>query len=297
MKSIFSNNLRSLRIDNDYSQQEIANILGISRSRYANYENALSEPSLNILVALSNFYHCSVDDLLKIKINTLLTEKPKLSVSLDEFNYCKLKNQLINHKTFYENKKKTILNEIDNKIKEIDHVIEFLEKSKLEIANELSNDFRNKYEKYLYKPIEILTADFYGAIPCGDPSECSNESYETIDIPLIDPLKENTEYFVLEANGDSMDEFIDDGEYLVIEKTNTCYNGNIVVALVNGNNTLKEFYSTSSHLILKPRSSNPIHEEQIYPFPTDIKIQGKFICKLSDLNDTYEKILEMQSKL
>lgn len=297
MKSIFSNNLKSLRIDNDYSQQKLADLLGISRSRYANYENALSEPSLDILISLSNIFNCSVDDLLKIKINTLLTEKPKLSVSLNEFNYSKLKTQLINHKTFYENKKKTILSEIDNKIKEIDNILNFLEKTKLEFADELSNDFIIKYEKNIYNPIQILTTDFFGFIPCGSPSECSNEAYETIDIPLIEPLKENKEYFVLEASGDSMNEIVDDGDYLVIERNATYHNGDIVVALINGHNTLKEFYSTTSHLILKPRSSNPIHKEQMYPLPTDIIIQGKYICKLTDLTEAYEKILKIKNNL
>lgn len=44
MKSTFANNIKSLRIDNDYSQNDLSKALGITRSRYSNYENGISEP-------------------------------------------------------------------------------------------------------------------------------------------------------------------------------------------------------------------------------------------------------------
>ena len=34
MKSTFANNIKSLRIDNDYSQNDLSKALGITRSRY-----------------------------------------------------------------------------------------------------------------------------------------------------------------------------------------------------------------------------------------------------------------------
>lgn len=278
-KFLFSKKIKTLRLKKGISQSALANEIGITKQALSNYEAGKNEPTLYTLMKIADYFDCSIDSLVSnessaFDIPTITIDLLQEELKLIQEDINKLTNRFINLAK--------IINEISNNN-----------------SQNLLNDkaFLNKYEKYLYEPIEILTADFYGAIPCGDPIECSNESYETIDIPLIEPLKENTEYFVLEANGDSMDEFIDDGEYLVIEKTNACYNGDIVVALVNGDNTLKEFYSTSSHLILKPRSSNPIHEEQIYPFPTDIKIQGKLICKLSDLNDTYEKILKLKNTL
>ena len=70
MKTFLANNLKNLRIDNDYSQQQIADALKVSRSRYSNYENGTSEPPIEILIQISNFFKCSVDDLIKIKIDS-----------------------------------------------------------------------------------------------------------------------------------------------------------------------------------------------------------------------------------
>ena len=134
MNNFFSNNIKSLRVDNDFTQQEIADALGITRSRYSNYENGINEPSLDILIRLSKLFNCSIDDLLKIKINTIIknkidsiiTEEPKTSLGLNEFNYSDLKKKLIENRNFYEKKKKTILGEIDVKISEIDSVLDFI---------------------------------------------------------------------------------------------------------------------------------------------------------------------------
>ncbi|WP_305153992.1 helix-turn-helix transcriptional regulator [uncultured Clostridium sp.] len=126
MKTFLANNLKNLRIDNDYSQQQIADALKVSRSRYSNYENGTSEPPIEILIQISNFFKCSVDDLIKIKIDSTIVKEPKLSINLNEFNYSDLKKSLLKNKNFYEEKRKTILNEIDSKIEEIDILLDFI---------------------------------------------------------------------------------------------------------------------------------------------------------------------------
>ncbi|MBS6503718.1 MAG: helix-turn-helix domain-containing protein [Clostridium sp.] len=153
MNNFFSNNIKSLRVDNDLTQQEIADALGITRSRYSNYENGINEPSLDILIRLSRLFNCSIDDLLKIKINTIIknkidsiiTEEPETSLGLNEFNYSDLKKKLIENRCFYEKKKKTILGEIDVKISEIDSVLDFINNLYIEESlNEISHN--KKYE-------------------------------------------------------------------------------------------------------------------------------------------------------
>lgn len=306
----FRENLKFLRNSLNISQKEIANYLKLNPSSYSNYESGRREPGIDALIKISNFLNVEIDKLLTENLGNnvefLKDIQYKFANNIDynkkveDINSDMRKNILFE----LENKKKKYLflinKEIPKKIKEIDNLIKYINRyntQDVEISDEITGDFLEKYEKYLYNPIEILTTDFFGAIPCGTPIDSSYEFCDRIDIPLIYPLKENADYFVLRASGDSMDELIYDGEYLVIERNTNYNNGDIVVALVNGHNTLKEFYSTSSHLILKPRSNNPIHKEQIYQLPADIKIQGKYICKLDDLNNTYEKILEMQNSL
>ena len=57
-------NIRSLRIDNGYTQKQIAAYLGISQNTYSQYEvGALNYP-VETLIKLADFYGVSVDYLL-----------------------------------------------------------------------------------------------------------------------------------------------------------------------------------------------------------------------------------------
>ena len=57
------NNLVYLRKANAYSQKELAAVVGVTRSAYANYENGAREPGMKILVRLADFYGISLDEL------------------------------------------------------------------------------------------------------------------------------------------------------------------------------------------------------------------------------------------
>lgn len=61
--------IRILRENNNYSQREIAEYLGIDRSTYACYELGKTSPSVEVLVALSELYLVSCEFLLGIKPN------------------------------------------------------------------------------------------------------------------------------------------------------------------------------------------------------------------------------------
>ena len=132
MKSTFANNIKSLRIDNDYSQNDLSKALGIK---------------------ISSFFNCSIDDLLKSRINTvvkskidtIISEEPRISVNLNEFNYSDLKEKLLKNKRFYEEKKKTILSEIDVKISEIDSLLNFINNIYNEdLTNEISHNKKDE---------------------------------------------------------------------------------------------------------------------------------------------------------
>lgn len=62
--SVLSENLRYLRSLKKCSQQKIADELLISRGRYSKYEDAMSEPPLEILQRIAHFYFVSIDLLL-----------------------------------------------------------------------------------------------------------------------------------------------------------------------------------------------------------------------------------------
>ena len=52
--------LVKLRKDNNLTQDEVANSLGISKSSLANYENGFRRPKPEIMVKIANFYNQSV---------------------------------------------------------------------------------------------------------------------------------------------------------------------------------------------------------------------------------------------
>lgn len=86
------------------------------------------------------------------------------------------------------------------------------------------------------------------------------------------------DYFFLRAVGDSMNlaEFygrkIDNGDYVLVRKQNTADVGQIVVALIEDEATIKKYTQGEGHIILKPVSSNPANKP-IYIFD-DFHILG-----------------------
>ena len=53
--------LRELRNDRGFSQQQTADYLGITRSAYANYEQGLREPSLDLFQKICQFYEIDAE--------------------------------------------------------------------------------------------------------------------------------------------------------------------------------------------------------------------------------------------
>ena len=63
MKTKFSEYLTALRRKNGYTQAQIAQRLGISRSSYANYENGNRSPNFEVLEQIADVLDCSLDEL------------------------------------------------------------------------------------------------------------------------------------------------------------------------------------------------------------------------------------------
>lgn len=64
--------LRKLRKRRGYSQEEIATLLFIHRSTYSYYETGQTQPTLEILAALAQFYHVSLEYLLGLTENSTI---------------------------------------------------------------------------------------------------------------------------------------------------------------------------------------------------------------------------------
>jgi transcriptional regulator with XRE-family HTH domain len=75
--SLFSDNIKYLRVNKSLTQQGVADDLMITRARLLKYEDGTSQPPIELLKKISNFYNVSIDilvsvDLRKISIDDLL---------------------------------------------------------------------------------------------------------------------------------------------------------------------------------------------------------------------------------
>ena len=97
-----------------------------------------------------------------------------------------------------------------------------------------------------------------GLITAGTPLEAI-ETREMIEVPssFVHPLN-----YVLRVKGDSMNgENIEDGDFVIIKKTNTAASGDPIVAYVNDEATLKKYYPAQDGIELHPQNPdyNIIH--------------------------------------
>ncbi|MFO7981482.1 MAG: transcriptional repressor LexA [Candidatus Aminicenantes bacterium] len=95
-----------------------------------------------------------------------------------------------------------------------------------------------------------------GLVPAGDPKEVFDTSEDAVDIPewMLGPKKGNV--FCVQVEGKSMvDAFIDDGDRVLLERTNTASSGEMVVAILDdGSITLKRLKLEKGNVFLVPEN-------------------------------------------
>ena len=110
----------------------------------------------------------------------------------------------------------------------------------------------NEYDK---KSDNVINVPLLGKVAAGNPIEAIERPNEFFSLPKeLIPLK--TEVFTLEVNGDSMINIgIYDGDIVIVKRSNTANNGEIVVAMTDENKvTLKRFFKESNHIRLQPEN-------------------------------------------
>ena len=127
---------------------------------------------------------------------------------------------------------------------------------------------------------DILEIPLHGKIAAGMPIEAI-EGQSALSVPAA--LLGSGEHYALEVSGDSMIEAgILDGDFALIQKTETARNGEIVVALVREEEaTLKYLFKENGRVRLDP--ANGAYEPQIYG-PGEVRIQGKMAGLLRRYN-------------
>jgi repressor LexA len=118
-------------------------------------------------------------------------------------------------------------------------------------------------------PAGVRELPLFGVIAAGRPLEVE-VSDETITVP--DRLTSRGENYVLKVRGDSMiDDGILDGDYVIIARREQANNGEMVVANVAGEVTLKRLYREGERIRLQPANALMA---PIYAHARDVAVQG-----------------------
>ena len=114
-----------------------------------------------------------------------------------------------------------------------------------------------------------------GRIAAGTPIEAIQDVANNVAVPE-DMLRPGGRHYALEVKGDSMTGAgINDGDIVVINEQNDAETGDIVVALINGQEaTLKRLRKRGSAIALE--AANPAYETRVY-HDNQVKIQGKLV--------------------
>lgn len=118
---------------------------------------------------------------------------------------------------------------------------------------------------------DVIELPLHGRIAAGVPIEAL-EGQATLPVPAA--LLGSGEHYALEVSGDSMVEAgILDGDFALVRRTDTARDGEIVVALVHGEEaTLKYLRRENGMVRLDP--ANSAYDPQFY-HPGDVEVQGK----------------------
>lgn len=105
---------------------------------------------------------------------------------------------------------------------------------------------------------EIMNIPIVGQVAAGCPilAEENIEDYFAMPVSML-PNTSSSNVFMLKVKGESMiDMGIYDGDNLIVSEAQSAKNGEVVVALIDDEATVKRFYKESDHIRLQPENSS-----------------------------------------
>lgn len=103
-----------------------------------------------------------------------------------------------------------------------------------------------------------ISVPIVGKVAAGEPILATEniEDYMTIGESFFTKDALHNDNFILKVQGESMIEAgINNGDYIIVSKQSTARNGEIVVAMIEGEATVKTFYKEKDHIRLQPENS------------------------------------------
>ena len=122
------------------------------------------------------------------------------------------------------------------------------------------------------REMQFAELPLVGHVAAGRPIEAVAQGGEYVTVPAA-LLSRSTGNYVLKVRGDSMiEECIADGDYVIMEPRESAENGEMVVALINGQEaTLKRIYREAGRVRLQPSNAAM---DPIFISDQDVRVQG-----------------------
>lgn len=237
-----------------YSSMNIEGIFDYSFKKYVNNfkELGLTDAQINDLYKLFNPLYTSSNNF-----------SEKLSKYMDSIPIEKMTEiYIIINKFVAEHE--ALLNKYDELLKK-------------ELSKRNNTDFKN----YTLSTDSLFNIPVLGKIAAGQPilAEEYLEGYLPVD-PNIYGMTTPDDYFYLKVSGESMNLKVHNGDYALIHKQDYADDGDIIVAIVNGDDeaTLKKYKRINENTIaLEPMSTLPMEPIYVNLKDTNFKIIGKAI--------------------
>ena len=118
---------------------------------------------------------------------------------------------------------------------------------------------------------DMVQVPVVGKVTAGIPITATQNIEDYIALPQV--MLGDGEHYILSVSGESMIEAgIMDGDYVVVRKQNVANNGEIVIAMIDDEATVKRFYKENGGFRLQPE--NPTMRPIIVP---EVTILGKVV--------------------
>lgn len=122
----------------------------------------------------------------------------------------------------------------------------------LKVIGEKRNNYHAASDNY-YSKKELVDVPIVGKVTAGQPILAVENIEDTFPLPV--DYVQNSDAFMLKVRGDSMIEAgILDRDLVLVRQQSTANNGDIVVALLGDEATVKTFYKEKSHIRLQPEN-------------------------------------------
>jgi repressor LexA len=131
--------------------------------------------------------------------------------------------------------------------------------------------------------LETRLVPIVGEVPAGQLMPAEENMLGQVQIPkdFLKPL--SAKFFLLRVRGDSMNRAkveggtIDDRDLVLVRQQERADSGQFVVALVDGEATIKKLIKAPGYYVLQPESTNPKHRPIV--IAQDFRVQG-IVCRV-----------------